>query len=324
MVRVLSKLLRKITREMIMTSLIRVCLTCLALFLTPFANAAIADDLSSIVAAGATLQLIVDDCKFTEGPASDAAGNVFFTDQPNDRIVRVGIDGTVADFMKPAGRSNGMFFAPNGKLIACADEENQMWEIDVQDRSHKRLFDKFEAIRLNGPNDVWVHPSGVMYFTDPFYKRPWWAHDKQPQTVQALYRVAQDRLVLQREPEPFKQPNGIVGDAKRGVLFVADIGDKKTYSYPINADATLGKRTLFCEEGSDGMTLDDAGNLYLTGNRGVTVYRADGTRIGVIEVPKNWTANVCFGGKDHRTLFVTASDSVYSLAMLTRGISDQQ
>ena len=284
---------------------------------------AYAADLSSVIAESAKLELIVEDCKFTEGPAADKAGNVYFTDQPNDRIVRIGIDGAIADFMKPAGRSNGMFFAPNGNLIACADEQNQMWSINVADAAKTLLFDQHSGKKLNGPNDVWIHPSGVMFFTDPFYKRPWWNHDKAPQDVQALYRVDKDGETITRQEEPFKQPNGIVGDAKRSILFVADIGDKKTYSYPIEPDGTLGKRTLFCEEGSDGMTLDDAGNLYLTG-KGVAVFQADGTKLGVIDVPENWTANVCFGGADHKTLFITASDSVYTIKMQTRGISDQR
>jgi gluconolactonase len=279
-----------------------------------------ADELSSIVQDGAKLQLKVDGCKFTEGPAADEAGNVYFTDQPNDRIIRVGVDGTVSDFLKPAGRSNGMFFSPEGKLIACADDKNEMWEIDTATGMHKVLFSAHGGSNLNGPNDVWVHPSGVMFFTDPFYKRPWWEHNDAPQKVQALYRVDKERREIARQTETFKQPNGIVGDAERALLFVADIGDQKTYSYPILADGTLGKRSLFCEEGSDGMTLDDAGNLYLTGKLGVTVFAADGKRLGVIAVPKGWTANVCFGGKDHRTLFITASDSLFTLEMKTRGL----
>lgn len=279
-----------------------------------------ANDLASIVAEGAQLQLKVSDCKFTEGPAADREGNVYFTDQPNDRIIRVSVGGEVADFMKPAGRSNGMFFSPDGKLIACADDKNEMWEIDTKTGSHTTIFSTHEGSKLNGPNDVWVHPSGVMFFTDPFYKRPWWKHNDAPQNIQALYRVSEDRQVIERQEEGFKQPNGIVGDAKRALLFVADIGDQKTYSYPILPDATLGKRKLFCEEGSDGMTLDDAGNLYLTGRAGVTVFAADGERLGVIAVPEAWTANVCFGGKEHRTLFITASDSLYTLEMKTRGL----
>jgi gluconolactonase len=281
-------------------------------------------DLAAIIADGAKLTVVVDDCEFAEGPAADEQGNVYFTDQPNDRIVRIGIDGTISDFMKPAGRSNGMFFAPDGKLIACADEKNEMWEIDVTTGSHRVLFSAYKDSRLNGPNDVWVHPSGMMYFTDPFYKRPWWKHDKPEQDVPALYQVNRDGSNIRRHPEPFKQPNGIVGDATRGQVFVADIGDKKTYVYPIESDGALGNRSLFCNEGSDGMTLDDAGNLFLTGKLGVTVFQADGTRLGVIEVPESWSANVCFGGKDHRTLFITAKDSVYSIEMKTRGLTGQK
>jgi len=297
--------------------------SCVVIAALCFAQSGTAQDMSAVVADGAKLELVADGCKFTEGPAADSAGNVYFTDQPNDRIVRIATDGVVADFMKPAGRSNGMFFANDGKLIACADDKNEMWSIDIQDKTHTILFDDHDGKMLNGPNDVWVHPSGVMFFTDPFYKRPWWTHDQSPQDVQALYRVAGDGAIT-RQTEPFEQPNGIVGDAKRGLLYVADIGDKKTYQYPILGDGTLGQRMLFCEEGSDGMTLDDAGNLYLTGKQGVTVYTGEAEKIGVIEVPENWTANVCFGGTDHKTLFVTASDSVYSIAMKTRGISDQK
>ncbi len=274
----------------------------------------------AVVAPGAELKLVIADCKFTEGPAADADGNVYFTDQPNDRILKVSVDGQVSEFMKPAGRSNGMFFAPDGKLIACADEQNQMWSIDVSTKTATVLFDSYHGTLLDGPNDVWVHPSGVMFFTDPFYQRPWWKHDRPHQSVRSLYRVSADAQSVEREPEPFKQPNGIVGDAKRSVLYVADIGDSKIYRYPIDADARLGKRELFCSEGSDGMTLDQDGNVYLTGGKGVTVYDLNGKRIGLIPVPEGWTANVCFGGKEKRTLFITASDSVYSIAMVTQGL----
>ncbi len=284
------------------------------------ANASAAD-LSLVVAQDATLQLVVDGCKFTEGPAADPHGNVYFTDQPNDRIIKISTNGTVTDFLKPAGRSNGMFFNAAGKLITCADEHNQMWEVDPANGQQQTLFSEYQGQPLNGPNDVWVHPSDVMFFTDPFYKRPWWDHSEPPQDRQALYRVSDGGKTIVRVADEFKQPNGIVGDAARAILYVADIGDKKTYRYPINADATLGERVLFCSAGSDGMTLDDAGNVYLTG-KGVSVYQPDGTLLGIIEVPENWTANVCFGGVDHQTLFITASDSVYSLSMRTTGLSN--
>lgn len=274
----------------------------------------------SVLAPGAELKLVVGDCKFTEGPASDAKGNVYFTDQPNDRIVRIKIDGTVSDFLKPAGRSNGMFFAPDGKLIACADGNTEMWEIDTQTGSHRVLFSAYKNSRFNGPNDVWVHSTGTLYFTDPFYKRPWWQHSTQPQPTRAIYAADRDGSNVRLLDDQFKTPNGIVGDAARGLLFVADIGDSKTYVYKITDDAALVDRKLFCNEGSDGMTLDRDGNLYLTGKAGVTVYDSSGQKREVIAVPRGWTANVCFGGKDHDQLFITASDAVFTIQTNTRGL----
>lgn len=274
----------------------------------------------SVVVEGAELKLVVGDCKFTEGPASDSHGNVFFTDQPNDRIVRVGIDGEISDFLKPAGRSNGMFFAPDGKLIACADGNTEMWEIDVQSGAHRVLFSTFNNKRLNGPNDVWVHPNGTLYFTDPFYKRPWWEHSEQPQPKRSIYAADRDGTNIRLLDDQFKTPNGIVGDAKRGLLFVADIGDSKTYVYKIADDTSLVDRKLFCNEGSDGMTIDQDGNLYLTGKAGVTVYDRDGKKREVIAVPRGWTANVCFGGKEHSTLYITASDALFTIETNMRGL----
>ena len=109
-----------------------------------------------------------------------------------------------------------------------------------------------------------------------------------------------------------KRPNGIVGtpDGKR--LYVADIGGNNTYSYSINQDGTLSDKRLFVDMGSDGMTIDDEGDLYLTG-KGVTVFNANGEKIDYIPIDKPWTGNIKFGGKDRDTLFITASDSLYSL-----------
>lgn len=266
----------------------------------------------------AKVTLVSDQYKFTEGPASDSQGIVYFTDQPNDQILKVDLDGNVSVFMKPAGRSNGMFFTKEDKLIACADEKNEMWEIS-SDGSHRVLFKDFEGKKLNGPNDVWVDRDGTMYFTDPFYKREWWEHTEKPQSKNAVYRVDRDGANLVRVDDALVQPNGIVGDAERRVLFVADIGDKKTYQYTIANDGSLVDRKLFCEQGSDGMTIDRQGNLYLTNQEGVTVYDRQGKKIQVISVPERWTANVCFGGKDKRTLFITAMDSLYTIPMKTQG-----
>ena len=271
-------------------------------------------------AAEGKVTLVADGYQFTEGPAVDAQGVVFFTDQPNDRILKVDLEGKITEYMKPAGRSNGMFFAPDGKLIACADEKNEMWEI-AADKSHRVLFSKFEERKLNGPNDVWIDSNSTMYFTDPYYQRKWWEHKTRPQNKQSVYRVDRDGANVTLVDDSLVQPNGIVGDWKRRLLFVADIGDSKTYQYTIANDGTLVDRKLFCSSGSDGMTIDDQGNLYLTGKKGVTVFNKYGKEIQIISVPENWTANVCIGGKDRKTLFITASDSLYSVRIKNRGLS---
>lgn len=265
------------------------------------------------------VKLVADGFKFTEGPAVDREGIVYFTDQPNDRIMKIDLQEKVTEYIKPAGRSNGMYFAPDGKLIACADEKNEMWEI-AADKSHKVLFSEFDSKRLNGPNDVWIDDNGTMYFTDPYYQRPWWEHKKQPQRKQSVYRVDRDGSNVTLVDDAIVQPNGIIGDAKRRLLFVADIGDSKTYQYTISNDGTLVDRKLFCSSGSDGMTIDNEGNVYLTGNKGVTVFNKEGKQIQLIAVPKGWTANVCIGGEDRQTLFITASDSVYSIRLRTKGL----
>jgi gluconolactonase len=264
-------------------------------------------------------ELVGDGFKFTEGPTVDSQGNVYFTDQPNDRIVRWTIDGKLSDFLKPAGRSNGMYFSPDGKLLACADEKNELWEIDSLGQ-HKVLLRDFEGNKLNGPNDLWVDRNGSIYFTDPYYQRPWWEHKKPPQRKQSVYRADPDGSNLICVDDALVQPNGIIGDSDRKLLYVADIGDKKTYRYKISNDGQLLDRQVFCRQGSDGMTIDSQGNVFLTGSAGVYVYSSDGDLIETIAVPKPWTANVCLGGKDRKTLFITASDSVFKVPVLYAGI----
>ena len=292
----------------------RLCPLLLSLLATALAPAGVP------IAPGAALQLAADGYKFTEGPATDAAGNVYFTDQPNDRILKWSVDtGKVTDFMQPAGRANGLYFDTEGMLIACADDKSQLWRIDPETKETTVLLEDYEGKLFNGPNDVWVAPDGGMYFTDPFYKRPYWENrEKSEQEKQRVFYLPKGAKVPVIADENLIQPNGIIGTADGKTLFVADIGDKKTYRYDIAGDGTLTKRQLFCEMGSDGMTLDTAGNLYLTG-KGVTVFDKDGKKLGDIPVPQNWTANITFGGKEMKTLFITAMDSLYMLEMSVHG-----
>lgn len=272
---------------------------------------------SEIIADGAVLTQVVADYSFTEGPAVDSQGNVYFTDQPNDRIYKWSPDGTVTLFMEGARRSNGLYFDNDGNLLSCADLENQLVRID-KDKNITVLVGDFEGKRLNGPNDLWVDAMGGIYFTDPFYKRDWWDHTEKEIEDERVYYLSPDGKVA-AVADGFKRPNGIVGTPDGKKLFVADINDKKTYSFKINPDGSLSNRKLFVEKGSDGMTLDNKGNLYITG-QGVTVFNKKGQQIEQIDVDERWTANVCFGGKDQQTLFVTAMKSVYTLEMKVRGV----
>ncbi len=275
-------------------------------------------DSLTVVAKGSTPQRVSNQFKFTEGPAVDKRGNIYFTDQPNDKIWQFSTDGTLSVFMDKTGRSNGLFFDKKGNLIACADEKNELWSIDSKKHVTVMLSD-VDGKKLNGPNDLWLDAKGNIYFTDPYYQRDYWTRKKpdvEGQKVYLLKKGAKQPIVVDGD---LQQPNGIVGTPDGKHLFVADIRANKTYRYQINADGSLSDRQLFVPQGSDGMTLDEHGNLYLTG-RGVTVYNATGRKLGVIPVPSGWVGNVCFGGKDRRTLFITASESVYTLAMVVKGV----
>lgn len=271
-------------------------------------------------APNAELKLAAEGYKFTEGPATDSRGNVYFTDQPNDRILKWSVDTQkVETFLQPAGRSNGLYFDREGKLIACADEKSELWRIDPETKKVTIILNQFDQKKLNGPNDVWVDPEGGLYFTDPFYKREYWQDREKPeQEKQRVYFLPKGAITPVIADETLVQPNGIIGSPDGKMLFVADIGAKKTYQYQIGKSGKLTDRKLFCEMGSDGMTRDSAGNLYLTG-KGVTVFDKDGKKLGEIPVPESWTANVTFGGADRKTLFITAMDSLYTLEMETQG-----
>jgi gluconolactonase len=286
-----------------------------------FSTSVRADD-ASPVAPGAKLEKLAEGFKFTEGPAADAKGNVYFTDQPNDRILKYDTDGKLTTWMQPCGRSNGLCFGPDGKLWACADEKNELWAIDMETKKPTVVVKDFKGKLLNGPNDVWVRPDGGLYFTDPFYKRDYWKRGPKEIDVEGVYFITPDRKGITRVIDDLKQPNGIIGTPDGTILYVADIGANKTYSYAIKKDGTLADKKLFCELGSDGMTIDGKGNVYLTG-KGVTVFDKTGKKVAHIDVPEGWTANVCFGGSDMKTLFITASTRLYGLKMNVKGAGSQ-
>jgi gluconolactonase len=289
---------------------------------------------AGVVAPDANVEKLSDIFAFTEGPAADPKGNVYFTDQPNDKIyiwsaspaagetspTGGSTDGNLSVFLAGCERSNGMYFDADGvSLLACADLHNRLVSFDPNGKM-TILVENYKGKKLNGPNDLWRHPNGGIYFTDPFYRRPYWADANMEQDGQHVYYLAPDRKTLTRVADDLVQPNGIIGTPDGKLLYVADIGARKTYVYTINPDGTLANKKLFCEMGSDGMTIDNEGNVYLTG-KGVTVFNSAGEKIDQIDINEGWTANVCFGGKDHDTLFITASKSLYAVKMRTKGVT---
>lgn len=295
--------------------MLAVALVCIGAAVFPLAAA------ESVIAPGAKLKKLADGFKFTEGPTCDRNGNIFFTDQPNDRILKWSVKGTLSTFLQPAGRANGMCFDARGNLIVCAEASNELWTI-APDKTVTVLATNFNGKTLNGPNDVWVALDGSLYFTDPFYSRSWTDTNAVRAAGENVYQLSSDRKIVRAFATDLKKPNGITGTPDGKNLFVADIRANQTWRYDILPDGSLTNKTLFCSKGSDGMTIDEAGNLYLcaTGaTNGVSVFDKTGNLIEHIAVPERWTANVSFGGKDHRTLFITASESLYSIKLRVKG-----
>jgi gluconolactonase len=295
---------------------------------------------------------------FTEGPSVDKKGNVFFTDQPNDKIYKWdAATDEITLFKTGTGRSNGTYFDNNGFLITCADMHGELWAIDKHGKHEKIYVDNYGGKLLNGPNDIWINPvNGGMYFTDPIFGRDYW-DDSDPRKVnlwpgtsqqanpigsnhggyvyylnpsnKQLTRVATEALGW----SPSLWPNGIVGTPDGKKLYVNKWGfntaTSGTWVFDINSDGTLSNMEKFADMGGDGMTMDELGNVYICRNIGITVFNPDGDQILHISPPPGWDniSNACFGGQDGKTLFMTVSvgfgatgqGSVWGLQMNVKG-----
>jgi gluconolactonase len=274
--------------------------------------------LNSIIADGAKVEKVADGFSFTEGPTADKKGNIYFTDQPNNKILVWNEKTGLSTFMEPCGRSNGMAFDRKGNLWTCADDKGELWMITPQ-KKVEIISTTFDGHRYNGPNDVWIAPDGGLYFSDPFFVRNYWEHKTMTQDKQCVYYLKPDHKTVVRIVDDLVQPNGVIGTPDGKILYITDMQGRKTWSYSINTDGTLADKKLFCEMGSDGLTIDVNGNLYLAG-RGVTVFDKTGKKIGNISVPEGWTANICFGGKDFKSLYITASKGLYRIRMKVKGV----
>lgn len=282
---------------------------------------------------------------FTEGPAVDKWGNVFFTDQPNDKIYKWAANtGRITTFLTGTGRSNGMYFNKQGYLIACADMHGELWKIAPNGR-HRVLVDNYGGKLLNGPNDVWINPvNGGMYITDPMFPRPYWDDDdprkignpgwppvyseQGPGIAGHVYYLAPGSHKLIRvttmagwSPEN-SFPNGVVGTPDGKKLYVNKwAGDNMggTWVFDINRDGTLSNMRKFVDMGGDGMSMDERGNIYISNGLGVTAFNKYGNK--VFNVPMDGATNNVFAGPSEKTLFITGPvDRVTSLKMKVKGV----
>lgn len=256
--------------------------------------------------------------KFTEGATVNKDGDLFFTDQPNNKIWKYSINGDLTVFMEEAGRANGMYFDHEDNLITCADENNELWSINPKGEVSV-LLSNYNGLRFNGPNDLWIDLKGGIYFTDPYYQRDYWKHNQAEIESENVYYLPKGSKEARIVEDVLLKPNGIVGTTDGKTLYVADIKANKTYKYAIEENGSLSNCQLFANLGSDGMALDERGNLYLTG-KGVTVFNKEGVLLGNIPVPVPWVGNISFGGKNNNLLFITASHAIYTLEMKVKGM----
>ncbi len=276
----------------------------------------------SVVAPEAKVEKLAGGFNFTEGPAADAQGNIFFTDIANNRIHKWSLDGPgpkgkLSTFRENSGGANGLFFDKSGNLLVCEGGGRRLVSISKQNQVTV-LTDSYQDKKFNSLNDLWIDPKGGIYFTDPCYGN----RNNLEQDGEHVYYLQPDHKTPIRVIDDMIRPNGLIGTADGKLLYVADHGGGKTFAYTINEDGTLSNKKLFAPEGSDGMTIDNEGNIYLT-TAVVAVYNSEGKKIETIKVPEQ-PANVTFGGKDNRMLFITARTSLYAVGMQVTGIEQKQ
>lgn len=206
------------------------------------------------------LEKLVGGFAFTEGPAVDASGNVYFTDIPNQLILIWTLEDKLDTFRLNSGRANGLYFDKDENLLACEGEKGQITSTNPGG-DYKAIATQYDGKRFNQPNDIWPDLKGGVYFTDPKYG----ADDTElPQDGMHVYYINPEHTSVIRVCDDFEKPNGVLGTPDGKILYVTDAQAGKTYKYDVQEDGSLANKTLFVEFGCDGMTIDKAGNVYLT------------------------------------------------------------
>jgi len=276
------------------------------------------------ILASPEVKKIVGDCRFTEGPAVDAEGNLYFSDQPNDRIMRLTPEGDLSVFRKPCGRANGLIFDQQGRLVMCQSSRpgggRRVTRLEG-DGSETVLAATYMGKPLIAPNDLCISRQGWIYFTDPNYGKP----EDASQPVSGVYRIdapGEVELVV----SDLGRPNGIVITPDDKTIYVSDRSTQKLHRYQVQPGGDLKADGIVYDfspdRGIDGMWLDVDGNIYGAAGEGDTTglfVISPGGKLLLHKPMPEFSTNVTFGGPDMRNLYLTASKSVYLLRTVRPG-----
>jgi gluconolactonase len=279
-----------------------------------------------VVGASASFEQLVKGCQFTEGPLWHAREHyLLFSDMPGDHLRKWSARDGVTTFRKPCNQSNGLAWDREGRLITCEHASSSVTRTE-QDGRITVLASHYQSKELNSPNDVVVRSDGTIYFTDPTYGRAeYYGRPRECELAfRGVYCVKPDANVATLLADDFAQPNGLCFSADEKQLFVNDTQRQHIRVFDVGPDGTLAHSREWAKttgEGAgapDGMKIDSQSNLYCCGPAGIHVFAPDATCLGVIHVPEH-TANFAWGDADYRSLFITASTSLYRMRTVVPG-----
>jgi gluconolactonase len=288
------------------------------------ASSAFAADSSSDIKPLGPIEVVKDGFDFTEGPASDGKGNLYFSNIPKNRVHKLASDGTVSVFWENSNKTNGLMVDRDGRVIGC-QMEGQVVAYSPDGKNHEVLAAQYNGKRFNAPNDLVIDKQGGIYFTDPDYAAP----QPLPQGIRTIYYLApgKERVVTRLYEQDLPNPNGIILSPDEKTLYVVPSLDSKMLAFPVLEPGKVGPPRTFCElaqfprenfRGGDGLAIDVEGNLYITAATGIQIFGADGKPRGFIKTPQK-PANCTFAGPDNKTLYITAGNTLYKVQMPIAG-----
>ncbi|MGN6101300.1 MAG: SMP-30/gluconolactonase/LRE family protein [Devosia sp.] len=282
---------------------------------------------AEVVGADVALERLATGFDFTEGPIwHPREKHLTFSDMPGDHMRRWTEASGITTFRRPCNRANGNTYDRGGRMLSCEHATSRVTRTEP-DGSITVLATHYEGRELNSPNDIVVKSDGRIYFTDPTYGRMPYYGVERPQQLdfQGVYRVDPDGANLTLLADDFSQPNGLCFSLDEKRLFVNDTERGHIRVFDVGADGGLTGSSVWAEVkgegagGPDGMKIDSRGNLYCCGPGGLHVFSPEAQSLGVIRVPEV-VANFTWGDEDMKSLFLTASGSLYRVRTRTPGI----